>query len=567
MKTKLIILLFTICGSSIAQSPNWQWAKGAGGNLYDYGTAICTDANGISYVTGVFESSSITFGNTTLTNIGSVNIFIVKYDAAGNVLWAKREGRNGIDLSSGICSDVNGNFYLIGSSTSDTLTFGNTVLTYTGGKYTSFVVKYDSMGNVLWAKRVNNSSYDTYGQAINVDVNGNCYIAGEFTGHSTKIGNTTLTNADVSGNTRDIFVAKYDSVGNLLWAKSATGSTQFDFVNDIIADGNGNCYVTGSFQGANLVFGNNTLTNSDASANSLDIYFAKYDAVGNVLWAKNALGSATDYPGGISLDANGNCYITGCFASVNLVLGNTTLTHTNNLGNGKNVFITKCDPAGNIIWAKSAGGTTNAALRDYANDIITDASGNSYITGTFESDTIVFGNDTLAGYINASADLFVVKYNNLGNVLWAKSAGRALYDSGKSISIDAIGNSYITGSFESYNIAFGSTILVNGGISNNTHDFFVAKLDNTGAITNIEPIANNLFANIFPNPNNGIFNFFNLEKVITIEIYDITGKIIFQKQTNENNLQVDLSEKDKGIYFYRVTNKNNEVQQGKIVLQ
>src|SRR5438034_11536727 len=116
---KKIIVVSVAIGFSLnvfSQAPNWAWAKSGGSISNDYSNATCTDANGNVYVTGTFQGSTITFGSYTLHNVatGSLDIFIVKYDANGNVLWAKSGGGTGYDYAYGICADVNGNVYITG---------------------------------------------------------------------------------------------------------------------------------------------------------------------------------------------------------------------------------------------------------------------------------------------------------------------------------------------------------------------------------------------------------------------------------------------------------------------
>ena len=135
-------------------------AKSAEGTYYDYGRSIAVDANGNSYVTGYFYSSTITFGLTTLTNSGVYSdIFVVKYDSSGNVVWAKNTGGTNEDKGYGIAVDAIGNSYVTGWFSSSTITFGSTTLTNSGSD-DIFVVKYDSSGNVMRAKSAGGTSND-----------------------------------------------------------------------------------------------------------------------------------------------------------------------------------------------------------------------------------------------------------------------------------------------------------------------------------------------------------------------------------------------------------------------
>ncbi len=134
-----------------AQAPNWLWAKNEGGTSNDFSTSIVADVSGNTYVTGRFFSSTITFGPTTLINADNTaathDIFISKYDPAGNLLWAKREGGSLNDAGQSISVDAAGNIYVAGYFYSPTIAFGAIILTKTGN-YNMFFVKYDPAGNV-----------------------------------------------------------------------------------------------------------------------------------------------------------------------------------------------------------------------------------------------------------------------------------------------------------------------------------------------------------------------------------------------------------------------------------
>ena len=143
-----IIALLILSGvNANAQALNWQWAKSAGGTTLDAGYSISTDAGGNVLVTGLFQSSSISFGSTTLTNAGGgyLDIFVVKYDASGNALWAKSAGgTSSDDRGFAISTDASGNVLVTGSFQSSSITFGSITLT-NAGSVDIFVAKLNGV--------------------------------------------------------------------------------------------------------------------------------------------------------------------------------------------------------------------------------------------------------------------------------------------------------------------------------------------------------------------------------------------------------------------------------------
>lgn len=130
------------------------------------------------------------------------------------------------------------------------------------------------------------------------------------------------------------------------WAKMAPGLGLDEGI-AITNDPQGNVYVTGQFTSPTVSFGTNTLTNGAGST----VFLAKYDCNDVILWAKQAKCTAMDYGNAVTTDSQGNCYITGYFTSASMVFGSYTLTNAGN----EDVFFVKYSPAGNVIWAKSAG--------------------------------------------------------------------------------------------------------------------------------------------------------------------------------------------------------------------
>jgi hypothetical protein len=254
---------------------------------------------------------------------------------------------------------------------------------------------------------------------------------------------------------------------NWQWARSA-GTTGGEAVLGTASDNSGNLYVIGWYSSANITFGSITLTNPGIGTG--DIFLVKYDVSGTALWAKTFGGTDGDIGNGIAVDAIGNVYITGWYASSTISFGTSTLT---NAGTGSDIFIVKLNSSGNQIWAKSVGG----AGSDRGYGITVDPSGNVFTTGAYSSTTINFGTGSLT---NASTvnDFFIAKHDSNGNALWAKNAGGINSDTGYSIACDSLGNAYATGAFASSTINFGSGIITNATAG--TQDVFVVKYNSLG---------------------------------------------------------------------------------------
>ena len=452
MKTRIILVLVLLLIFNvvlIAQAPDWQWATQAGGTGWDRGYAITTDATENCYVTGYFKVTA-TFGDITLTSSGDDDIFVAKMDTDGNWLWATKAGGNSEDVGYGITIDADGNSYVTGMF-EGTATFGSYSLT-SNGSSDIFVAKMDTAGNWQWATRAGGSSWDEV-NGITIDDAGNTYVTGSFYQTAT-FGSYSLT----SSGDHDIFVAKMDADGNWQWATKA-GGTNADEGRSITIDDAGNCFVTGNFSGT-ATFGSNSLTSNGSG----DIFVAKMDTAGNWQWATQAVGTDYEQGNGITIDDAGNSYVTGRFYET-ASFGSYSLTSSGS----SDIFVAKMDSNGNWQWATRAGGNSY----DGGDGITTDDAGNSYVTGYFV-DTATFGSYSLIS--SGLYDIFVAKMDTDGNWQWANRAGGNSEDVGYGITIDADGNSYVTGIFMD-TATFGSNSLTSSG-SYGYPDIFVAKLNN-----------------------------------------------------------------------------------------
>ncbi|CAN5227524.1 hypothetical protein BH09BAC5_BH09BAC5_01390 [soil metagenome] len=611
MKILCALGLYFLHISVIAQNPYWQWAKNTTDGIdNEVSTTIATDSIGNSYITGSFSSPSVTFGSITLTNDSSIaDIFVVKYDSSGNVVWAKTNGGISVSVGVDISIDEQGNSYVLGLFTSPTARFGTNTLTNTNNSSRDiFIAKYDPLGNVVWAKSFGGISYEI-GVSISLDGRGNLFIVGNFSSPEIIFGLDTLVNTDSSGNSEDIFIARLDTSGSMQWAKKVGGLGEQNCAS-INADIFGNAFITGRFWRASMNLENIVFTNADTTGNTSDIFIAKYDSIGNLRWAKSAGGKLAEFCGGGQSDATGNFYFTG-LCNDTITFGSVLLINSDS--SGISTFLAKCDSSGNFIWARAAGGNSN----NYGENICVDAKGNSYVSGYFSGSSVTFQNDTLFN-INGE-DIFVVKYDSTGNVIWGKSGGGSSNNASSSsgIDIDSYGNPYLTGNYELPSIVFDNDTLINS--YNSLLDFFIAKLcaptptptisqsgqvlvsssaignqwyldsvlipgatgqldsiTSNGAYTvivnsgcssaqsseyvisnNVPLIVNLSSLEIFPDPSEGIFTLRQTELKADLKIYSSLGKLVYYTNLSAGKSQIDLSSEPGGIYYLSVQSENN----------
>ncbi|NVO19179.1 MAG: SBBP repeat-containing protein [Bacteroidetes bacterium] len=438
-------IAFVLCTlyASNSDAQNWEWALSAGGQEVDFATGIVNDSYGNVFVAGSFYGTA-SFGEKRLTSLGYYDIFIAKFTADGKLVWVTQAGGPDGDEANGIAIDEKNNIYVTGYFTS-TASFGKNQLKSNGDK-DFFLAKLNSDGNFEWVKS-GGGKLAEFGKAVAADNKGNVFVTGILTSTS-NFKNFTLN----SNGKEDIFIADYSDDGDLRWIKSVGGGGR-DEATALATDGNGNAYVTGWFSGI-VNFGRTQMTSNGDD----DIFVAKYDSKGVELWARQAGGfKGVDRSFGITTDAEGNAFVTGSFDGA-ATFGHNTLK---SIGTD-DCFVAKYGPDGTVAWVKQSGGKNSEKGRA----IKLDSSGNIYVAGEFNASFAVSPTHPSEG----DWDIFVVKYDEKGNVLGTNQAGGKGYDRPIAISIDKDSNVYLTGVYEK-DCRFGKQELINQGNS----DIFIAK--------------------------------------------------------------------------------------------
>jgi len=485
------------------------WARSFGGTSSDITHGVALAADGGVLVTGEF-SGTATVGTTVLTSAGSADIFLAKWDADGNFLWAQSVGGTGYDRGDALAVGPDGSIAITGWY-NGTVDFdpgaGVTNFTSSGGD-DIFVCKFNAAGGFLWAQAVGGIGAD-HGKSVAFGPDGSVSVAGYFSDtvdFDPGAGSVSYTSA---GGT-DAFVAQFDTAGSLAWA-NAFGGANSDVAYGVNVASDGSVFSTGYFVGT-VDFNPGSDTSNLISAGGSDVFVSKLTSAGAYGWARRIGGASSDFGYGIELESDGSLYLSGQFQdTVDFDPGSGTFNVTS--AGMRDAYIAQLDFSGNFIAAQAVGGTGDEYVYDVAlapdggvyaagefsgtadfdpsadvfsltsaggldafvvrlnppaDDppafgfarhmgglgvdaayaLATDAAGNSYIAGYFNG---LADFDPGPGYCNlisvGDADVFVAKYSPGGALLWARAMGGADADYANGIAVGSDGNVYTTGYF------------------------------------------------------------------------------------------------------------------------
>ncbi len=408
MNRRLITLALFAASSATAAAQSLLLTHQIGTAATDLGVAAAVDSAGNAYMAGY------TYGNLAATNAGFADAYVSKFSASGTLLWTRQLGTPGYDEAWSVAADAAGNVYICGT------TSGN--LAGTGaGSSDAFLAKYDAAGTLLWTRQLGTSGADgAYGIAV-ISTN-SIYISGSTSGNL----------AGSNAGEEDVFLAKYDAAGALVWTRQF-GTPAHDYGNGIALDTAGNAYLSGATTG-NL---------AGTNAGEEDAFLAKFDASGAQLWTRQFGTPVYDYGYGIAVDTTGNAYIAG------VTLGNLAGPSAGYA----DAFLAKYDTSGIQVWTRQFG----TADDDAGFGVTLDAAGSPYITG------YTYGS---LGAPNAGDDdAYIAKFTASGTLLWSEQIGASGFDEGWGAAADSLGNIYVAG------LTDGSL----GGPNAGNWDAFLAK--------------------------------------------------------------------------------------------
>jgi hypothetical protein len=381
------------------------WARKFGGIGTDYGQSVATDLGGNVYATGYFKyvgDFDPGTGTTNLNSAGAQDVFVVKLDPAGNLLWAHRFGAAANDSGEAITVDAQGNVYVTGFF-NKTVDFDPSASIYeltADSAENTFCLKLDTDGNFVWGRQLKSKDYNS-GGAIAVDSEDGLYVGGGFW-KTADFDPGTGTQLIQATGLSDGYILKLSSIdGTVKWVHNLGGYAQ-DGVSDLAMDAQGHIYVGGG-HGGGTDFDPGPGFEIPNFAGFIDLYVVKYDQDGNYLWSASAGGSSYDGITGITVSNTGSVYGTGPFReSVDFDPGPGTFWQTSQPFPDNDGFLLKLnqsadfhgkvflDGNGNLQQDPGEPGLSGLILHAHRSNLYasTDSSGFYHIYGEILEDTL-----------------------------------------------------------------------------------------------------------------------------------------------------------------------------------
>ncbi len=302
--------------SKLDSAGNHLWTKCYGGIIGDYIYGLATDVVGNIYVTGVFNDtvdfeSSGTGSELVSSPLGD-DIFVLKLDVNGNLIWAKQIGGPGRQHSSDLTLDIDGNILITGML-EEVVDFDpgpGMHLVTSAGDYDGFTVKLNQDGEFLWVNKFDPVS-GSYGLSVTTDQSGGVYTAGFFV-DSVDFDPGPGVDLFISAGHQDVFVNKTDSSGNYLWTKQI-GGIGWENCHVIRSDTSQGIYLGGFFESSGLDFNPDIGSDTASPVAYRDAYIIKIDTSGDYRWSIQMGGGYFDEVLDLTVANNADLLSTGYY--------------------------------------------------------------------------------------------------------------------------------------------------------------------------------------------------------------------------------------------------------------
>jgi hypothetical protein len=530
MKQSLLLLILVFAGTEIfSQQPVFQWVSQCGNppNTTDTKTVLAAAGEGQFYLAGEFLDTT-QFGEKMLISSGGTDIFLAKYDAEGDPLWANKIGASDYDYVQKVVADTDGNVIMAGYFYGDTQIGPDHYTSY--GSQDIFIAMFSPDGTFLWSRRIGGQSADfitglAYDNAQNVIITGYYY-------NSLNFDDTTLTSSGSS----DIFMAKFNPGGDLLWATSAGGSSS-DQSRSASCDPQGNILVSGSFY-YDITLGDTTIT----TVNPVGAFVARYFPDGTLDRAFQLEGTYLSTENFVEPDHDGGFYLSGNFSET-IYFGDISFEAGEF---NQDIYLAKYNSGLGLVWAKHAFSIAS----DQVIGVIADQDDNVYLTGHY-LDTVHFDQVVLPYTLCCgSREIFIVKYDTEGNVLWGQQVSGARA-SVQSLALNSQDRLLLSGLFTE-DLVFGALTLSNyDGFHN-----YISSLE-TDVFASVTKFPGDRDLIVYPNPATHTLQLKdpgNKDKYF-YGIYTVAGGLVISGKLNANG-NIDISSLTTGQYLLQLADSH-----------
>jgi hypothetical protein len=520
-KYTLFFLALIFSYSSYCQNMNIVWQKVIGGIDSDAVSSIVACPNNSGYY--LFGgSNSNASGEKSENSRGGVDLWLVKTDNYGDIEWEKTiggsDGDNAIDALI-----LNDTLFLLSRSNSD-ISGDKTTVNY--GSADIWLLALDLDGTILFQQNYGGNSIE-FPKKLTYLKGNSLLISSESSSGAN--GNKSLP---LKGG-MDVWVLEIDKRNGSILSQFSYGTSEFDEVSRIVSDDYGNIYIMAASNGTNI-------DKTAVGNGSIDIWLIKLDENFNEIDQKCFGGNNTEYGSESDILIDGD-YIYFVCSSQSDVSGNKTAPRYGS-SITRDYWLVKLDLDLNIVWDRSFGGTNTDQ------SFVLQKSYNKIVIGGFSRSAKDTGTRTSFNY--GETDIWMVIVDENGNEIAQQSYGGSSFDSCTSFIEDGLGNLIIAGTSQSP-ISGNKTLASKGG-----SDYWLLKINAIQPLNTINH-KHTIKLSAYPNPTSEMVEILSNEPIEAIEIFDITGKVLYNVSFDNlsNQVKLNVSHLTSGVYFVKASSK------------
>lgn len=584
---------------------NMNWSTYYGGSSDDVFLDVCTNSSNNVWVTGYTNSINFPILNSYQgTNAGNTDAIFVKFNNLGVRQWATYFGGSLTETDlhiHGIEVDGNGNSYSAFNTLSTDMPLNNSGISgayFDNSNTTIFgclspgdiaIVSFNNSGALIWSTYFGGNGCTAKTYDIGLDGNNNLFVTGIDNGFPLINPPLSYSNTFPISSGGAYFIAKFNPSHNLVWSTffgengPMIEKIAFTSNNDIVIVGNVNNQTGANFEDKNP--GGGAYYDNTFNGGAYDGFIAKFDGTTNgLIWSSYFGGNDDERLHGLTIDNSNNIYISGeSQSNSGLITGNTFgISNTTNSGMGTYFS----GPIGDGVLAKF-NSTNQFVSSTYFGGAANDGSfgltfKNNNLFAPFVTagtDLPFCGSNPSAAFVQSnnidgqdvSNDSYFTAMDNNFNFKWSTYFGGTNLSSSTYLKDDKIFSNIATND-NKYYIVGGTTSNLNFPLSNplggayysgtksSSVDAFIAQFDVSILPVGIkESSKDNENLLIYPNPaNNFLYIKYNSTLKYSIEIIDITGRIVYFSENHNNTIEkINIEYLAKGSYVIKVTNKEN----------